>query len=296
MADSSAAHIAPARKESTDCATRSASIRADAGNVEFVLRLLVRTRWIALSLLVVALVVVFIELGQWQLRRLDDRRAVNAAVSASASRAPTALDELPSGSAAEWTLIAAEGRYDADGELLVRNRPLDGTNGFHVVTPFVTENDQLLLVLRGWVPAGTTAKETPDVPPPPRGDVSITGRLRTSESARRDLQADVPGQVTSLDTQAIANLLDEPVYEDYIELTAQDPPAGDVPRLLPAPEISEGPHLAYAVQWFAFAAIAIGGWVMLSRRELLDASSGGGQRDHRNDQRPAGVSRGGSDR
>jgi cytochrome oxidase assembly protein ShyY1 len=241
-----------------------------------VLRLLVRPRWIALSLLVVTLVVVFIELGLWQLRRLDDRRALNAALSASASGTPIPLEELPSEGAAEWTLIQAEGRYDSDAELLVRNRPLQGTNGFHVVTPLVTENDRLLLVLRGWVPAGTTARETPDVPPPPAGDVSVIGRVRTSETSRRALEADVPGQVTALDTQAIADLLDEPVYEDYVELTAQDPPAGDVPQLLPAPPISPGPHLAYAVQWFAFAAIAIGGWVMLSRRELLDATSGGG--------------------
>jgi cytochrome oxidase assembly protein ShyY1 len=260
--------------------TRSASIRADAGTVEFVLRLLVRPRWIALSLLVVTLVVVFIELGLWQLRRLDDRRALNAALSASASGTPIPLDELRSDRAAEWTLIQAEGRYDSDAQLLVRNRPFEGTNGFHVVTPLFTENDRVLLVLRGWVPAGTTAREPPAVPPPPPGDVSVTGRLRTTETARRALEADIPGQVTALDTQAIGDLLDEPVYEDYVELTAQDPPPGDVPQLLPAPAISPGPHLAYAVQWFAFAAIAIGGWVMLLRRESSDERRRGAAARH----------------
>ncbi len=80
----------------------------------------------------------------------------------------------------------------------------------------------------------------------------------------------MPGQVTALDTRAISELRGEPVFEQYVELTEQDPPAADVPKLLPAPEVSDGPHLAYAVQWFAFGAIAGGGWVVLARRERSD--------------------------
>jgi cytochrome oxidase assembly protein ShyY1 len=94
--------------------------------------------------------------------------------------------------------------------------------------------------------------------------------LRTSETAHRALAAEIPGQVTALDTQAIGDLLGVPVYEQYVELIDQDPPAGDVPRPLPAPEVSDGPHLAYAVQWFAFGVIAVGGWVALLRREHKD--------------------------
>jgi cytochrome oxidase assembly protein ShyY1 len=245
-----------------------------------VLRLLVRPRWIALTLAVVLMVAVFFELGQWQLRRHDERRVLNAAVSASASAEPVAADQLPSDGAAEWTVIRADGRYEPEDELLVRNRTLEGRNGFQVVTPLVTDEDLRLLVVRGWVPAGSTARETPDVPPPPVGQVSMTGRLRTSETARRALEADVPGQITAVDTQAIADLLGEPVYEQYVELTAQDPPAGDVPTPLPAPELSYGPHLAYAVQWFAFAVIAIGGWVLLLRRERSDERRRGAAASH----------------
>jgi cytochrome oxidase assembly protein ShyY1 len=250
-----------------------------------VLRLILRPRWIALSLAVVALVMVFVELGRWQLRRLDDRREFNAAVTASGSATPVAVDQLPSDGAAEWTAVRAEGRYEGDDELLVRNRTLQGTNGFYVVTPLVTDDDLRLLVLRGWVPAGSTARETPDVPSPPTGQVSVTGRLRTSETARRALEADVPGQVTALDTRAIGDLLDESVYEQYVELTAQDPPAADVPTLLPAPEVTDGPHLAYAVQWFAFAVIAVGGWVLLVHRERSDERRRGASASHEHRER-----------
>jgi cytochrome oxidase assembly protein ShyY1 len=264
-----------------------------------VLRLLARPRWIALSLLVVGLIVLCVELGLWQLRRLDDRRAFNAAVTASVAADPVAIEQLPSGEADEWTVVRAAGRYDAEDELLVRNRTLDSTNGFYVVTPLVTEEDLRLLVLRGWVPAGSTARESPDVPAPPVGEVTISGRLRTSETARRTLAAEIPGQITALDTQGIGDLLGAPVYDQYVELTDQDPPADEEPRLLPAPEVSDGPHLAYAVQWFAFGVIAVGGWVVLLRRERSDERERGASASHldreRSDERERGASASHSD-
>ena len=70
------------------------------------LRLLARPRWIALSLLVVGLIVMCIELGLWQLRRLDDRREFNAAVTASTTADPIAIEQLPGDEAAEWTTLS----------------------------------------------------------------------------------------------------------------------------------------------------------------------------------------------
>jgi len=44
------------------------------------------------------------------------------------------------------------------------------------------------------------------------------------------------------------------------------PPAGDLPRLIPLPELGDGPHLSYAGQWFLFSACAVVGWVVIVRR------------------------------
>jgi len=221
-----------------------------------------------------------VSLGRWQLRRLDERRAANAAISAGMDARPGAVESMlqpgaPAPDGAEWRRIHARGRYDASYELLVRNRPLDGRAGYYVLTPLVTESGTAMLVNRGWVAAGATAATRPDVPTAPAGEVEVTGRLRLSEraSGHTGLPA---GQVDRVSLPAIAAGLPYPIYGGYAELTEQSPaPAGDPPRLIPAPDLSEGPHLAYALQWFAFALMAVGAWVLLFRRELAEQRDAG---------------------
>jgi cytochrome oxidase assembly protein ShyY1 len=82
--------------------------------------------------------------------------------------------------------------------------------------------------------------------------------------------------IESGDTQTtIAHLdlgwFDEHVAADLypvgIRLLAQDPPpVGELPVTLDAPELTEGPHLGYAVQWFLFSTVAIVGYPILLRR------------------------------
>jgi surfeit locus 1 family protein len=60
-----------------------------------------------------------------------------------------------------------------------------------------------------------------------------------------------------------------PLLPAYVELEAQQPGvAGPLPRLIPAPDLDDGPHLAYAVQWFIFSTLAVVGWVVVVRREV----------------------------
>jgi cytochrome oxidase assembly protein ShyY1 len=245
-----------------------------------VLRLLARPRWVALIVAVALLAAACVSLGRWQLRRLDGRRAANAAVLAGLHAPPESPDRLlrpglPMPDSAEWRPVRTTGRYDAAYELLVRNRLLDGRVGYYVLTPLVTDSGTALLVNRGWVASGATAAARPDVPPPPPGEIEVTGRVRRSEraSGHRGLPA---GQVDRIDVPAIATGLPYPVYGGYAELTEQQPAAGPagVPRPVPAPSLSEGPHLVYALQWFAFALMAIGGAVVLFRRELIEQREG----------------------
>ena len=56
----------------------------------------------------------------------------------------------------------------------------------------------------------------------------------------------------------------------YITLRSQVPAQGALPELVTADEPTDGPHLGYALQWFAFASIAAIGWAILVRREVLD--------------------------
>lgn len=228
-------------------------------------------RWLGLTLVVALVVTACVELGLWQLRRLDQRRAFNAAVTAGLRAAPEPVGEVLApgrvpAPAAEWRTVTARGRYDAAREVLVRNRTEGGRVGFEVLTPLVTDAGPALLVDRGFVPVTGSARARPSVPAPDSGLVTVTGRVRRSEVGGR--LTEVAGEWSRIDVPRIAAGWPYPVYGGYVELTGQQPPAGPQPAVLAPPQLTEGPHLAYAVQWFAFGLIALGGWVALTRREL----------------------------
>lgn len=251
-------------------------------------RVLRRPSWIGLTLLVVVLAITFVELGRWQLQRHDERAATNLRVEASLDRAAVPVDELvtvdePLPLNDEWRLVEAVGTYDADNELLVRNRPYDGSVGYEVITPLVTRDGRALLVDRGWVPAGDTATAVPSVPPPPPGEVTVIARARAGSTGDAGAAGLPDGQVRRVAIASIAPDLPYAVYGAYATVLPGEPGSGladDPPRPIPVPEPSAGPHVAYAVQWFLFALIAVGGWVVLLRADARTAGPSQPTRQH----------------
>lgn len=237
-------------------------------------RFLREPRWLALGFLVLLVVPAFVLLSRWQLSRLDDRRHFNDLVTTHSAQAPVPVDSVMSAGAAaatvgdeqRWLPVTATGRYVASGEVLVRKRPLEGRNGFWVVTPLVTTTGAVLAVNRGWVEASGSASATQDVPPPPDGQVTVTGRVQPSEQAPEQ-PADLPaGQVTDLDVALVAGP-GATVYPGYVQLESSQPAQADGLTPLPLPDLSDGPHLSYAIQWVFFAIVAVTGFVLLARRE-----------------------------
>ena len=240
-----------------------------------VYRFLLSGRWLRLIAAALAAAAACVAFGLWQLDRFDQRQDRNDLVRANLSAALVDADTLMDVGRAlrpaqQWRRVEARGRYDESHEVLVRNRPLKGSTGYYVLTPLVTDTGPALLVNRGWVPVGDTARTRPDVPGPPSGEVTVVGRARPSEPG--DGGEDAPaGQVRRIDVPAIAASLPYDVYGGFAELVEQTPAAGSTPIPLPEPEPGSGPHLAYAFQWFVFAAIAVGGVAMLARREAREA-------------------------
>jgi cytochrome oxidase assembly protein ShyY1 len=233
-----------------------------------------RPRWLALGFVVLIIIPSFFLLSRWQLSRLDDRRALNALVTGNSSAAAVPVDELMQagadpasvGDEQRWRPVTATGVYDMAGQVLVRKRPLDGQNGFWVVTPLVTASGAVLAVNRGWIKAEGGAGDVQAVPPAPSGTVSILGRVKPSEQAPAEQPADLPaGQVTDLAVGLVAG--SSPVYPGYVELVSSDPEQAPGLTPIPLPELSDGPHLSYAVQWIFFAIVAVVGFVVLIRRE-----------------------------
>jgi cytochrome oxidase assembly protein ShyY1 len=239
-----------------------------------VLSLLRQRRWVGLTFLVIALVLLCYRLAHWQLDRLHGREAANASIAAAEKLAPIPPDQLLAVgrqvSSAHWRQLTVTGTWDPDHQLLVRNRPQDGSNGFWVLTPLTTTQGTALLVVRGWVPYPMQADQNPDVPAPQPGQVTVVVRVQGSEPAK---PAQLPtGQVLRVNVASIAKDLPYPVYGDYADLVSEQPQPASAPTPLPAPTLDNGPHLSYAMQWYAFGVVAIVGWFVLLRRDAQAAA------------------------
>lgn len=222
-----------------------------------------RVTIIAIATIVAA---VCIALGFWQLQRLADRRALNAEIRAARSASPTAVrtaDDI--GALSAFRPVVVEGTYDVEGEVLLYGRSLDGEPGHVVVTPLALDDGSGVLVLRGWVPFSLDSAPVAEAPPTAR-DVVVEGWLIAPES-RGLTRPDRDGIVRSLDISGIGHRLPFDLAPFAIQLRTQDPPNAELPVPVPAPELSEGPHLSYAIQWFCFAAVAVAGAWILVRRE-----------------------------
>lgn len=246
-------------------------------------RFLLSRQWVILTLTGLALIPVMIQLGFWQLHRHEHRVAQNELISGNLAARPVAVQKLTAPGrtvprADTYRPVTATGTYDPRHEVVVRQRTAaDGQKiGYHVLTPLVLENGRALLVNRGWIPAGGDLTEFPQVPAAPAGRVTVTGRLMpdetTAASGIKDRKGLPPRQVMLIDSRQQAERLGRPVSGGHLQLTATSPEtAGDQPELLPEPDHdSIGPHMAYAVQWWLFAAGVPVGWVVLVRRERSD--------------------------
>jgi cytochrome oxidase assembly protein ShyY1 len=237
-----------------------------------VLRLLASRRWLLRILAGLVLVVAFVRLGIWQLDRNEQRAERNAVIEANAQRNPVPVEDvLALGTAVApdqvWTPVRATGTYDVEHQLVVRLRPLEGQPGVHVLTPLVTRSGDAVLVDRGFVPQEDVSVPSPDLPEPPPGEVEIVGRVRASEEGRGTGGDPTTGAIRYVDVDEIAASLPYQVYGAWVEVIDEEPPPAVAPVRPPAPTLDAGPHLSYAVQWFLFACIGIGGFVLLARAE-----------------------------
>ena len=230
-----------------------------------------------------AVVALTASLGAWQLRRADEKAALQALRDAADREAPVHVPVQPLDAAGlEGRRVVVTGRFVAERTVFVDNRTHQGVAGFHVLTPVRIAGSALsVLVLRGWVAQDPRDRaHVPEVRTP-GGDVHIEGyaqsRLAPSLELAR-VAPPAPGeriwQNVALDAYArwsglalqplIVRQAREPAFDDGL---VRDWPVagGDVAR-----------HRGYAIQWFSMAALAAGLWVyfgFFSRRDDRDLSA-----------------------
>lgn len=229
-------------------------------------------RWALLVVFVVALAIVFVNLGEWQLRRLAERETRNATTISNEQAPIKPYEQIftrPIVESDQWQRVTATGTFDGDHQFVVRNRNNGDDRGYEVVTPLRTATGAVL-VDRGFITIvpGTGIPTTG--PPPPAGQVRVTGYVRRDEQGRSGAITPVNGSVRLINSGALQPVIGYPVANGFISATEVTPPqqGGFVPVGLP--ELSSGPHFWYAMQWFMFAGIGILGIVVFIRGDLRD--------------------------
>lgn len=242
-------------------------------------RFLLRPRWIAAHAALMLVEAIFLSLGFWQLDRHDQRQSQNELREQQSRRPVEDLQQLlpspavPPAAAKrhEYRRATVRGTFDTANEVLLEGRSDLGRPGSHVLTPLVMAGGPAVIVNRGWVPL--ELKEPPVLQAmPPNGEVVVTGVLRSAPPPSRFGPADPePGPVQRIPRADLGRLeqqLPYRVYPLYIQMETQKPPSrGPLPKVAPLPELDQGPHLSYAIQWFSFAAFAAITYVAYIRRQ-----------------------------
>ena len=240
------------------------------------LRFLATPRWLGLAALMLLLAVVMVGLGDWQLHRYHERSAVNARIDAGAVAAPSPLTSVVP---REWTRVEVAGRYDAGHEILARGRTVNGAVGYEVLTPLVRDDGTAVLVDRGWLPAPPGgASVAPQVPPAPPGLVNVIGRVRLPESGATVPTTDAGRlEVRRIAPAKLVAAVPYPLVSAYLTLDSQSPPADPHFTAIQPDHLNAWQNAGYVVQWWAFAALTLVGYVLLARREVqlrADAEAG----------------------
>jgi cytochrome oxidase assembly protein ShyY1 len=235
-------------------------------------RTVLTPQWTGLLVLALALAGVMTVMGVWQLgvyrSKTADATAQRAAAAPVALQSLFSIDEgLPS--KAVGRRVTVDGTWGpSTDQVFVADRAQDGKNGFWVVSPLKLSDSGAVMVVRGWVPSVTDPAAKA-----PAGPVRLSGSVVASEAEDSSDDAAKGRVLSSLRIPTIVHLVNYRVYDAFVVQTAQD--AGVVPS--PAPETVVPPppptdhaglrNIAYAFQWWIFAAFTLWMWA----RMVLDA-------------------------
>ena len=215
------------------------------------------------TIVALALICLCLIAAQWQYNRGVDRHARNSMIESNIA-APiisltSAANDLVKN---EWRTVSTAGSFDASQTILLRNRYFEGKYGFEFLTLFTNSKGEKFWVDRGWIVAGKDALTAPIIPITPASTVEITGRLRLDTSLPRGSFFALPASGSGLISKW--NAQNEVVTEGfYLDLLN-----GSTPDLTPnvaaqLPELSDGPHMAYALQWVFFAGLVGYGRILI---------------------------------
>jgi cytochrome oxidase assembly protein ShyY1 len=230
---------------------------------------LFRPKWIAIHVLVISLIVVMLNLADWQWSRHNERKEFNTTLIErfDADTRPLA-DLLTSGSPEqiEWLPAEVSGAYLANSDISLVNVSQNGVAGYDAITAMEMTNGTIVLINRGFLPLAAP------FPPAPDGQVTLVGRLRASDVRKLGEISEAPtGSLTEvfrIDIDRLAPQLGGELAPVYVQLLKSSPPEDPNLAMIADPTFDNGSHLGYTVQWIIFSICAVGAWIVLVRREM----------------------------
>ena len=235
----------------------------------FASRRLLRPSWIISHIFVVALLVSTVNLGFWQLRRFDERKANNAQIMETTGRESVAVNNLSIDrldKTQSYTPATARGTFDEDRQVYLINRSRDGVPGVEVINSFTLETDPVsyVVVNRGYLPRKVFNEGQSEIWKPSSKVLEIEGFIMIPFLDGK-LQGD---EINRIDIDLLSDEWGVSLLPIYLQQNQQT--SNDWPVQMKPPELTEGSHLSYAVQWFIFTLIGLVGYPLVLRRVAAD--------------------------
>jgi cytochrome oxidase assembly protein ShyY1 len=249
------------------------------------LRFLLSRRWVLLLLIVVLFAYACLLLGRWQWHRLEGKKTGNAIIRTNEKAAPVPVDQVlrpgvdpPDDE--QYAVVSATGTYAPSKTVIIRYQTRDGNPGVDIVVPLLTGSGTALLVDRGWMSTSNEGLTDPSqVPAPPSGRVTVTGWVRQNASGGSAQVVDASAR--SISSTEIEPAIGVPTYGGFVQVLTETPrPATPLAKPDP-PDLSNGPHFFYALQWWFFGILGLFGYGYLAWEEAT------GRGEQRRAQQPA---------
>ena len=205
----------------------------------------------------------------WQFGRLSERREFNSEVRQRSALETVNISKLDLSDplAVQWRSAGAIGTYDPSEQVLILNRSQNGVAGLNVVTPLILDDGRAILVNRGFIGLSATP------PSAPSGTVRVLGTVQISEQRTAGRATQASGEQSEffrLDIALLEEQIDYELLPVALVAKASEPSEGPTIAPINPPELSQGPHLSYAIQWLIFSAAVIVGWVLAIRKSLAN--------------------------
>jgi cytochrome oxidase assembly protein ShyY1 len=216
-----------------------------------------------------------VNLGLWQLSRLEQKKTFNATLLAHSSAPIEDIEQVISTNAeistVEWRRVQVSGSYIADKVVTIINRSQNGAAGYDVLVPFRTTDNKTYFVNKGFMQLSMPLPKLRTTP------LTLIGYVRASQS-RSALGAIDSADITvrefqRFDIPHISTRLGIETKSLFIQVIEESPASSELwPAAVALPELNEGPHLSYAIQWFFFSLTALTAWIVVVRRKMREVS------------------------